>query len=505
MAAVESTEAPAATSTKQRPVKPDQATFEAGLEALEKELKAKSDKQDYYVNQLKLLSPDSAQSEKQQELRGQLTAIRQRQTEIRAANQKVFEEIRTLDDGIKRKIKEVQSAKSKISFKSIDELDAHIKKLEAAVDSGTMKLVDEKRTLSDITGLKKARKSFSNIREIEQSIAESKEKVAALRSKTEDSESKELSSKHQKIQSELDAIRAEIDKVQKNRSTLVEQRNEARKAREEAYNALRKFKNDFYQQKKEYGKYEQEERQRRWERKKAEREAFERERRKKRAAQKLEAASEPAFGADIAQAESLLQYFEPTFKPTSGALRLSSSLAAQATRTIDAAPPAGTQILTKKTNDETYFVGKKGKKNKNTNGISAAEKEKFTLNFEIVSQLSKLSLGVPMNKEEVPATVEALKSKVQWFKDNQDRVTTENIKKAEVEIERLEKDAEAEAAKDQEPRKRPVKQNGSGTENDEKVNGETDATPDAESETAADETEDAPVEESAETEEKAEE
>jgi hypothetical protein len=45
MAAVDSTEAPAATGTKQRPVKPDQATFEAGLEALEKELKAKSDKQ----------------------------------------------------------------------------------------------------------------------------------------------------------------------------------------------------------------------------------------------------------------------------------------------------------------------------------------------------------------------------------------------------------------------------------------------------------------------------
>ncbi|KAK9368219.1 hypothetical protein V1509DRAFT_102433 [Lipomyces kononenkoae] len=444
-------------------------------------------------------------SEKQQELRAELTTIRQRQTDIRAANQKVFEEIRTLDESIKRKIKEVQSAKSKLSFKSIEELDAHIKKLEATVDSGTLKLVDEKRTLSDITGLKKARKTFSSIREMEQSIAESKEKVAALRSKTEDGESKELSANHQKIQAELDSIRAEIDKVQKNRSTLVEQRNEARKAREEAYSALRKFKNDFYQQKKEYGKYEQEERQRRWERKKAEREAFERERRKKRAAQKLEAASEPAFAVDIAQAESLLQYFDPTFKPTSSALRSSSSLAAQVTRTIDAAPPAGTQILSKKTNEETYFVGKKGKKNKTTNGVSTAEKEKFTLNFEIVSQLSKLSLGVPMNKEEVPATVEALRTKVQWFKDNQERVTDENIKKAEAEIERLEKEADTEAAKEQDPRKRSGKRSGKVAENGEKVDGEADDTPEPESEAPADETDGVPVEESADAEEKADE
>ncbi|KAK7204902.1 hypothetical protein BZA70DRAFT_280281 [Myxozyma melibiosi] len=474
MAAVED---PKKTDSRVRPTKPDQTAFESGLDALEKELKAKNEKQEYYQHQLKALSTDSPQNEKQQELRASLNAIKQRQAEIRAANGKVFDEIKALDEDIRRKIKDVQAAKSKLNFKSADDLDAYIKKLESQVDSGTLKLVEEKRLLSDITSLKKARKTFSSIREIEQSIAESKEKVAALRSSIEDTESKELSAKHSAITTELNAIRAETDKVYKNRSSLVEKLNEARKAREEAYNNLRKFKNEFYQQKREFGKYEQEERQRRWERQKAEREAVERERRKKRAAQKLESASEPAFENDIKQAESLLQYFDPTFKPSSGDLTGAGAadLAAQAKRSVEAAPPPGTQVLSRKpVEEEVYFVAKKGKKK--SGNAAQADKEKFTLNLEIVSSLSKLSIGVPMNKEEVPATVESLREKITWFYDNQERVTAENIKKAEAEIERLEKEAESEGAKKSE--KRSNKQNGKAE------NGEAEASPEV-TETAA--------------------
>ncbi|KAK9466689.1 hypothetical protein V1512DRAFT_263203 [Lipomyces arxii] len=461
----EAADTTAAASLTKRPTRPDQAAFESGVEALEKELKAKTDKQDYFVGQLKLLTGNSAQNERQKELKEQLGVIRVRQAEIRAANQKVLEEIKTLDEGIKRKVKEVQAAKSKLSFKSPEDLDAQIKKFESMVDSGTLKLVDEKRMLSDITALKKTRKNFSSVREIEQSIAEAKAKVAALRAKTEDKESKDLSAEHNVLQTELNGIYAEIEKAQKNRSALTEQRNVARQAKDEAYQALRNFKNEFYKQKKEFAHFEQAERQKRWERKKAEREEFERERRKRRAAQRLETASQPAFEDDIAQAESLLQYFDPSFKPSAtSTLRSTSSLAAQATRTVDPAPPAGTQIISRKI-EEDYFVGKKNKKRNNT--VSApAEKEKFTLNLEIVNQLGALSIGVPTSREEVPPVVASLKEKITWFKENQASVTAENIKKAEAEIEKLESEATAEteaaasADSAKEPKKRTSRRNG---------------------------------------------
>ncbi|KAK9449457.1 uncharacterized protein V1518DRAFT_416066 [Limtongia smithiae] len=438
---------------KPRPVKPDQAAFDASLAVLEKDLKTKSEKHEYLNSQWKLLSHDSPSNEKQQELRSKLNAVRARQQEIRGGSQKIIEEIKSLEDANKRRVKEIQSAKSKLSFKSLDELDSHIKKLEAQVETGSMRLVDERRVLSDIQGLKKGRKNFASISEAEQLISETKEKIAALRSTIDDTESKELSAQHKQITTELDALRAETDVLKKNKSQLYEQRETAHKSREEAYQALRKLKDDFNKQRREYGKYEQEERQKRWERKQAERDAEQREKRKKRAEQRLAEASQPAFEADIERAEVLLRYFDPSVKATTTSLTTPSGLAAQATRTIDSTLPAGAQVLERKP-DEDYFVG--GKKGKKKAGKVQPKEEKFLLSFDIVQTLTDLKIGVPVKKEEVPATIASLTEKIEWFISNQEKQTEENIKKATADIERLEKQAEAEesAARVREPRQR---------------------------------------------------
>ncbi|KAK9462610.1 uncharacterized protein V1516DRAFT_647242 [Lipomyces oligophaga] len=453
--------AKATTKLTARPVMPDQTAFEQGIEKLEKELKVKSEKQEYFNSQLKLLSTDSGHSEKGQELRDQLKAVQKRQGEIRDANKKVFEEIKTLDEDIKRKIKDIVNAKSKLRFKSVDELDSHIKKLEAQVNTGTLKLVEEKRLLSDISALKRSRNGFNSIRELDASIAESKAKVSELRSKVEDKESKELSSKHQAISDELNAIRSETDKVYKNRSALIEQRNEARKAREEAYSNLRKFKNDFYQQRRDFNKYEQAEKQKLWERQRAEREAQERERRMRRAAVKLEAASQPAYAADISQAESLLTFFAGTEKPVES-VTTTSLYTGPASRLVEL--PANTEIISNKfKDDEVLFVGKKGKKKGGDKSAkNKSKEEKFTLDINVVSTLSRFNIGVPMSREEVPTTVDALKAKIQYFLDNQDKVTQDNIKKAQDEIDKIEKEAEiASAARE---KKSGKKTNGNGAE-----------------------------------------
>lgn len=312
------------------------------------------------------------------------------------------------------------------------------------VDSGTLKLVDEKRMLGDISSLKKARKTFASFRETESSINADRETIASLRTKTDDPESKSLYARSQELQNELNGLREQFDKVNQNRNSLIEKRNEARKVKDDAYNALWKFKNEFYTQKKEYTKYQQEERQKSWERRRAEREAYDKERRQIRAAKKLEEASEPAFSASIAEAESLLAYFDPTFKPSEESFERQSTFAPQQiSRKVEL--PDGVEIFSAKSSrDEQYFVGKKGKKGRGAKRPSdgeSVEKEKFTLNMGIVDQLTKLSIGLPSSKDEVPATVESLKAKISWFHDNQERITAENIAKATAEIEKLEKEA----------------------------------------------------------------
>ncbi|KAK9473367.1 uncharacterized protein V1510DRAFT_363635 [Dipodascopsis tothii] len=443
-----------------KPEQPDKAAFEAQLAVLQKDLNAKNDKLDAYRNQLKAASTDSEQSKRQQALKSELSTLRKRRGELRTSKQAVYEEIKTIDDSIKRKTKDIQAAKAKLNFKSVEELDKKIAELNATVDSGLLKLVDEKRMLNDITALKKARKTFGTFRESEASIAADREKIAALRAKADDPETKEIAAKLTTLQAELDGINAEFDKTSKNRTSLVEKRNEARKIKDEAYNALWKFKNEYYAQEKEYRKYMQEVRQKQWERRIAEREAQDKERRQARAAKKLEDASEPAFTAQIATAESLLAHFDPTFKPSTEGIVQKSSFAPASARQV--ALPDGVQVLSKKKDvaEDDYFVGKKGKKAKGVKKAAPAADEKkddkFTLSPEIIDQLSKLSIGVPAAWDDVPAVVEKLKVKIEWFVDNQERVTAENIAKATAEIEK----AEAEAASgDKEKRapKRPAK------------------------------------------------
>lgn len=58
--------------------------------------------------------------------------------------------MRELDISIKTKIKEQNTAKGKIPYKTVEELDDRIKQLDADVESGKLKLVDERKSLAEI-------------------------------------------------------------------------------------------------------------------------------------------------------------------------------------------------------------------------------------------------------------------------------------------------------------------------------------------------------------------
>lgn len=61
--------------------------------------------------------------------------------------------MRDLDTSIKARIKEQNAAKGKIPYKTVEELDDAVKRLEAGVESGRMKLVDERKSLAEICRL----------------------------------------------------------------------------------------------------------------------------------------------------------------------------------------------------------------------------------------------------------------------------------------------------------------------------------------------------------------
>ena len=106
-------------------------------------------------------SKDSPSAKRRAELLAQLKEIREQQGSGKAGRNKVFEEIKRLDEMLKSRIAEQKVARSRVSFKSVDEIDREIDRLEKQVNGGMMKLVDEKKALSEISSLHKARKNFA--------------------------------------------------------------------------------------------------------------------------------------------------------------------------------------------------------------------------------------------------------------------------------------------------------------------------------------------------------
>ena len=315
-----------------------------------------------------------------------------------------------------------------MSFKNVDELDREIARLEKQVDSGTLRLVDEKKILADISSLRKQRKNFASLDDAQKVINDLKTQIATLKKTLDNPEAKTLSDKYTEIQKELDAIKAEQDSAFKNLNALRDERTKLHAEQQTKWTAIREVKDNYYKARKAYKEYEDEAWRIRREKQKAQREAFEREKKRKIADKKLEEASRPAYTDEILVAQGLIRHFNPSYD--FAALGLSdkkdqaSGFRAEVGRTVDDSGMKGMKVLKKEEDD--YFVGtggKKGKKGKkgSANGSPAPStpaETKFNMNIGIIEDFAKVKIDPPMNQSDVPAVVEKLAAKItEWKKD----------------------------------------------------------------------------------------
>jgi hypothetical protein len=335
---------------------------------------------------------------------------------------------------------EQKQARSRAPFKTVEEIDREIRRLETQVDTGTMKLADEKRNLADISTLRKQRKTFAGFDEAQKEIDGLKSQLNDLKRALDNPEARSLSERYTAIQKELDDIKAEQDDAFKNLASLREERNKIHAEQQKAYFAVRAIKDDYFKARKAYKEFEDEAFRLRRERQKAERESHERERKKKIADKKLEEASRPAYTDEILIAKGLIRHFDPTYdlstlgldknkKPQAGNYR------AEVGRTVDDSDIRGVKIMKKDDRDDNYFMGgtggKKGKKGKKASNTSTpapgtpVEGGKFNLSFGVIEDLSKLKVDPPMNQSDVPGLIESLAMKIVDWKNNQQAKTAE--------------------------------------------------------------------------------
>lgn len=365
----------------------------------------------------------SPTQQRRQELIAQANEIRQKQAGGKNARSSKLEQIKRFDEQVRSRIAEQKTAKSKVPFKSLEDVDRQIASLDKQVNSGTMKLVDEKKALADISSLRKVRKNFGQFEDSQKQIDDLRAKIKEIKDSMEDPEQKAMSEQYNKIQAELDAIKAEQDEAYKGLSSLRDERSKLQAEQQEKYTAIRKLKDDYYSQKKAYQAYDREARERYREKQKAEHERVIKERKKADAERRLAEASDPAFLDEIRRANSLLAFLDPNHKVEKGPLMADTGLGAQAQRTVDEAGLKGTKLVSKKDREEEYApAAKKGKKGKKS-GTSGASSKFFNCPPSVVEDCAAMGIEPPMSALDVPTVAEKVRAKLEQWKNDQETQT----------------------------------------------------------------------------------
>ncbi|KAF5011359.1 hypothetical protein FDECE_2534 [Fusarium decemcellulare] len=443
----ETATAPAPAAEKQtttRPQKPDENVFKEELAKAEKEHKASMDRLAAIKAKIDIAMPNknkdqpSPTQKRRQELIAQANEIRQKQAGGKNARSTKLDQIKRLDDQVRSRIAEQKTAKAKVPYKSLEDVDRQIASLDKQVNSGTMKLVDEKKALSDISNLRKIRKNFGQFEDSQKQIDDLRAKIKEIKDTMDDPEQKAMSEQYSKIQAELDTIKAEQDEAYKSLSTLRDERSKLQAEQQEKYTAIRKLKDDYYGQKKAFQSYEREARERYREKQRAEHERHIQERKKAEAERRLAEASDPAYLDEIRRANSLLQFLDPNHKVEKGPLMADTGLGAQAQRSVDEAGLKGTKLVRKEDREEEYFSAvKKGKKGKK-GGAHAASSSKFNVPPSVVEDCAAMGIDPPMSAADIPAVTEKVRAKLEHWKNDQETQTKLNIEKAKKEIAELE-------------------------------------------------------------------
>lgn len=396
-------------------------------------------------------APDTPAGKRRAQLRAELDALRSQQAGRKGTRGKVFDEIKALQDEIGSKVRALQTAKSKAPFKSQAEVDAQIAQIEAQIESGAMKIVEERKALNEISLLKRSRKSMDGLAAQQAQIDALRGEVDKLRSSLDDPESQAVSRRYDEIKQELDAMSKEQEKTVGSRSKLLAQRTTLSKQLDDLYQLRRDRLTAYHAENDKYYAKVSAERERRQEAQRKEREEAEAIRRANEDEELRENAALPAFAQEIEDCDQLIRYFSGNKAETEAApaqeapAKADSKVpAALPPREADTSVPEGTVIANKKGEEEDYFVAapkkksNKGKKNKgqklslNTEQPVAAGS--LHVPFGMLSALLALSIPPPLSHADLPRVVDNVKLKREYFLSNQARQTKENIDKAEKQI-----------------------------------------------------------------------
>ncbi|KAF9945143.1 hypothetical protein BGZ70_004014 [Mortierella alpina] len=395
---------------------------------------------------------DKTEVDPRTSLRKRLSELREQQAASKKGKQAKIDELNVLNAALKKKITDLKVLNDKLPFKTTEAVDAQISALTKQVESGKIKLVEEKRFLCEISTLTKSKKSVAAAQAQQVAIDEDKKAIVSLREAMNDQASSAQSDEYNAIQAQLDEITKAKDEVWKKRNELFDERTRLQKEIEVEHQRKKAVNDEYFAAVQEHSKLLQEEQVRRREEFQHKKQLDLEEKRLAIAKEERDLAEIPAFQTEIITCDSvhkyLLQFSHDQKRMTEEVKAEGGSPAQPSGATIRQADmtanvPAGVMLAKKADKvEEVFFVcNAKSKKNK---GLKEKKKEtaSLTLPFAVVEQLVELKISVPTSSADVRKTLDALSEMSSTFKANQAKATAENKRRAEERIAKLALSAE---------------------------------------------------------------
>ncbi|KAF9018260.1 hypothetical protein CPC16_009553 [Podila verticillata] len=377
-------------------------------------------------------------------LRKRLGELREKQAENKRGKQVKIDQLNALSNSLKKKIADLKSTQDKLPFKTLDAVEAQIVKLEKQLESGSIKLVEEKRFLQEISVLKKAKKTVEAAQTQQIAIDADKAAIAALKETIDDQTAKALSAEYNTLQAQVDEISKAKDEVWKKRNDLFDERTRLQKELDELYQQKKAVNDEYFTALRDYNKFQQDLQVRKREEYNAKKQQELEEKRLAIAKEERELAEIPAYSNEIVTCESVYKYllsFSTDEKriAEAAAIGVTTVEAPKANvRQVDATAnvPSGVMLAKKADKVEEVFFAGKSKKNKGPKE-KKVEVNSFKLPLAVLEQLVELKVVVPTSTVDLEKTLDALAEKRDFFKANQEKATAENKRKAEERIAKL--------------------------------------------------------------------
>ncbi|KAF9120283.1 hypothetical protein BGX30_003257 [Mortierella sp. GBA39] len=398
-------------------------------------------------------------------LRKRLNELRDLQAANKKGKQGKIDHFNTLNTSLKKRIADLKVIQDKLPFKTLEACESHILKLNKQVESGKLKLVEEKRTLVEISTLTKSKKSYTLLQDHQRAIDADKETITLLKTTLDGDDSyKLLSDEFNSLQFQVDEISKVKDEGWKKRNDLFDERTRLQRELDAAFAQKKAVNDEYFSALRQHTKYLQDEQQRKREEIQQRKQAELEEKRLAIAREERELAEIPAFQQEITTCDNVYKYLlQFSHDQNRVAAANAAAAAANANNEANAANirqadttanvPTGVMLAKKADKKEDVFFVGGGCKSKRT---TKAPKEKkaadsthssptttttatATLKFPlaIMEQLFELKVTVPRSPADLEKTLDALLEKGASLKASQASTTAENKRKAEERIAKL--------------------------------------------------------------------